>query len=164
MNDLIEKFERWLAEHCQRMRTAAGTISTRAGVPQYEMPDDAMKLFGGHTVGEVERLRRGKDMPYSVTQRVEELVEAWDIPAIVHLRRDQGFARDLESAIGFNQKFGRAPDGKSLQVWARRVRRRFESSYECYEPLAGEALALWLQAFPEELPKNNRLRRERHAA
>lgn len=160
MKTLATKYDDWLAAHCTPQRTASGSVSRSRGVVRYELPDDMPKLLGGSYLEPADKLRQGKDVPSNVRLAVEELVRAWDRQTILRLRRDQAVVKDLGRTMRFAEEFGRAPDGKSLEVWARRFRRRVDADFGCEDlPLRGEAAAMWFEIFGSELAPANQRRR-----
>ncbi|MFP4600651.1 MAG: hypothetical protein ACLFVJ_20515 [Persicimonas sp.] len=162
MKDLTQKFNQWLAEHLTPARAASGSISRRRGLVRYEDTHRLNRLLGGSLADAAELVRKGERPAPHVRRAVEELVDRWDIPQVLQLRRDQALARDLRQAVTHKAQFGHAPDGGSLNGWARRVRARHERLYETEAGLGGEAFQLWSEIF-EVSPANIR-RRERRAA
>lgn len=158
MSDLRESFELWLSEHLTPAKTMDGTVRRSRGVIVYQDMDTIQLLLGASILPQAERFRAGDDVAYPVKLAIQELVDAWDIPAIQTLRRDQAVAQDLRHGIRFQSRFGTAPDGGDLKEWSLTILRRANLVFD----IDGTPdLAIWRELHP---PTLNSIRRRRRAA
>ena len=150
-----KRFEKWLAQNFDPMRTASGRVSKSRGVIRYQ--NSMLKLFlGGPIVEPMDSWRAGDDVPYRVKKAIEEIVEIWEPDEILHLRRDQSLSRELSRGRSFCQRHGHAPDGGGINAWAKGALARLNEIYGVTEP---PECSEWSEFF--SAPANN-IRRRRH--
>ncbi|MFU8803189.1 MAG: hypothetical protein ACNA8W_05200 [Bradymonadaceae bacterium] len=147
---LEEKFNDWLTRHLDKRRSDRLT----------EHDLQSLRLLLGGAYGQaVQQFRLGHRVPFGLRNAIRELVDLDEPSDILRLRRDQILARDLRYGIQFNNDFGHAPDGGSLQAWAVKVRERLDATFDVTVEPGGEAGELWGRIVA---PANLR-RRQRYA-